>query len=231
MNYGSPGIPLVAPPAVGIPPVPFRQPTALFRYGEQSIWSSQWLNGADTVASSTFRLFATPLGQQGQGFGAALTIAETSLKTGGMIPAGVAFDCFGISCHFSHGATSATPTLATPADTDAQVGNILNLQNNAVLTWDFTQTQVDIAPVSLIGAGGGVFGSVSQNAAGANVGHMNNGAGQVWMYRKHAVSLPGQSVFSLLLRFGARAAQMNANFGIAVRTSLLGFYKNAIEIG
>jgi len=86
--YGSPGIPLVAPPAVGIPPVPFRQPTSLFRYGEQSIWSTQWLNGGTAVASSTFRLFATPLGQQGQGFQNALTIAETSLKTGGMIPAG-----------------------------------------------------------------------------------------------------------------------------------------------
>jgi hypothetical protein len=231
MNYGSPGIPLVAPPAVGIPPVPFRQPTNLFRYGEQSLWSTQLLASGTAVASSTFRLFATPLGQQGQGFAAALTIAETSLKTGGMIPAGVAFDTFGISCHFSHGGTGTTPTLNVPADTDAQIGNILNIQNNAVLTWDFTQTQVDIAPVSLVGAGGGVFGSVSQNAAGASVGHMNNGAGQVWMYRKHAVSLPGQSVFSLLLRFGARAAAMNANNGVAVRTSLLGFYKNAIEIG
>ena len=148
-----------------------------------------------------------------------------------MIPAGVAFDCFGISCHFSHGATSGTPILATPADTPAVIGNILSIQNNSVLTWDFTQTQVDIAPTSLIGAGGGVFGSVSQNAAGANSGHMNNGAGQVWMYRKHAVSLPGQSVFSVLLRFGSRAPAMNVNFGVSVRCALLGFYKNAIEIG
>ena len=83
----------------------------------------------------------------------------------------------------------------------------------------------------MIGAGGGAFGSVSQNAAGANVGHMNNGAGTVWMYRKHAVALPGNSVFSLLLRFGGRAAAMDANFGVAVKVSLLGYYKNVIEIG
>ena len=31
---------------------------------------------------------------------------------------------------------------------------------NGVLTWDFTQTQVDIAPISLCGSGGGVFGSL-----------------------------------------------------------------------
>jgi hypothetical protein len=83
----------------------------------------------------------------------------------------------------------------------------------------------------MIGAGGGAFGAVSQNAAGANTGAMNNGAGAVWMYRKHAVALPGNSTFAILLRLGQRAAAVGANFSVGVKVSLLGYYKNVIEIG
>ena len=230
MHYGAPGIPMIAPPNEGIPPVPFRQPTNLFRYGEQAIWSTQFIAATTATANTTNRLFTTPLGQQGQGFAAALTLAETSLKTGGMIPAGVAFDCFGISCHVYHGVTGAVP-LASPTDDAEKIGNLVNIQNNGVLSWDFTQTTVDISPIHMIGAGGGAFGAVSQNAAGANTGNMNNGAGAVWMYRKHAVALPGNSVFSLLLRMGSRGGAIGANFDVAIKVSLLGYYKNVIEIG
>ena len=83
----------------------------------------------------------------------------------------------------------------------------------------------------MVGAGGGAFGAVSQNAAAANSGNMNNGAGTVWLYRKHAVALPGQSTFSLLLRFGNYAAPILLNTTLAVKVSLLGYYKNVIEIG
>jgi hypothetical protein len=230
MSFGTPGMALVAPPDMSIPPVPFRQPTQLFRYGEQSIWSTQGFAANLPLANTTNRLFATPLGQQGQGFGTALTIAETSLKEGGRIPAGVAFDVFGISCHVYCGATDLA-TLAAPLDTPEKIGNLQNVLNNGVLSWDFTQTTVDISPIHMIGAGGGAFGSVSQNAAGANSGAMNNGAGSVWMYRKHAVALPATTTFSTLLRFGSRAAAVGANFGLAIKVSLLGYYKNVIEIG
>lgn len=231
--YGAPGIPLIAPPNEGIPPVPFKQPTNLFRYGEQAIWSTQFFAAGAALANNTSRMFTTPLGQQGQGFAAALTLSETSLKEGGRIPAGVAFDVFGISCHIYHGVTDANnvSTLATPTDNDETIGNLLNVQNNGVLSWDFTQTTVDISPIHMVGAGGGAFGSVSQNAAGSNSGNMNNGAGAVWMYRKHAVALPGSSTFSILLRLGSRAAAVGANFDLAAKISLLGYYKSVIEIG
>jgi hypothetical protein len=229
-GYGAPGVPMIAPPNEGIPPVPFKQPTNLFRYGEQAIWSTQFFGQNAAIANTTNRLFTTPLGQQGQGFAAALTLAETSLKEGGRIPAGVAFDVFGLSCHIYQGATAGA-TLASPTDDAEKIGNLVNIQNNGVLSWDFTQTTVDISPIHMIGAGGGAFGAVSQNAAGANTGNMNNGAGAVWMYRKHAVALPGNSTFSILLRAGSRAAPIGANFSVAVKVSLLGYYKNVIEIG
>jgi hypothetical protein len=234
-NYGSPGLYVSGPPQGGIPPVPFQQPTNLFRYGEQSIWSTQFFNGSGgalPVASSSFRLFSTPIGQTGQGF-TPLSIAETSLKEGGRIPAGVSFDVFGISCHIYAGDDAAMPAtnFGTPTDTQGLISNLVNIQNNGVLSWDFLQTTVEISPVHMIGAGGGAFGAVSQNAAGANSGNMQNGAGTVWLYRKHAVALPGQSTFSLLLRFGNYAAPILNNTTCAVKVSLLGYYKNVIEIG
>lgn len=228
-QYGSPGFMMSTGGQVGIPPVPFKQPTNLFRYGEQSIWSTQAFAATAAIASSSYRLFSTPIGQNGQGF-SPLSIAETSLKEGGRIPAGVAFDTFGISCHIYH-ANAGSTQYNVPTDTATLIGNLVNLQNNGVLAWDFLQTTVDISPVHMIGAGGGAFGAVSQNAAGANSGNMNNGAGTVWLYRKHAVALPGQSTFSLLLRFGNYAAPIAAGAGLAVKVSLLGYYKNVIEIG
>lgn len=226
--YGTPGIPMIAPPSAAIPPVAFQQPTQLFRYGEQAIWSTQLFTAGSALANTTSRLFATPLGQQGQGFAQALTLAETSLKEGGRIPAGVAFDAFGISCHIYQG--TAGVSLAQPQNDAAAIGNLVNLQNNGVISWDFTQTTVDVSPLHMVGAGGGAFGSVSQNAAGANTGNMNNGAGSVWMYRKHAVALPGTSTFAILLRIGSRAAAVQT-YDLAAKVALLGNYKNVIEIG
>jgi hypothetical protein len=211
-----------------IPQVPFEQPKNLFRYGEQSLWSTQRHAVNNGIANGTFRLFTTPLGQVGQGFATGLTIAETSLKEGGRIPAGVAFDAYGLSCLFLAGVGGV---FATPVNTPETIIDLINVQNNGVLTWDFVQTQVDIAPLHLIGAGGGAFGALSTTANATTIGQLNNGAGSIWMYRKHPISLPGNSTFSILLRYGANAAAIGATNDVALKVALFGFYKTAIEIG
>ena len=212
-----------------VPPVPFSQPKNLFRYGEQVIYSTQ-LHQAGAIANASFRLFATPVGQVGQGFTNALSIAETNLKEGGRVPAGIGYDIFGVACSVNFAsAANDTGTINTAVDTQALTQALLNVQTSGVLSWDFTQTVIDIAPVALVGAGGGVFGSVGTGNA-VNVGTMNNGAGACFLYRKHPVSLPGTTTFSILLRYGSRAAAV-ANNSIYVRVSLLGYYKNVIEIG
>lgn len=231
--YGVPGYALTAPSGADmIPQVPFDQPKNLFRYGEQSLWSSQRHAAGAALSNGTFRLFTTPLGQVGQGFATGLTIAETSLKEGGRIPAGVAFDAYGISCLVATGVTAnAVLTIATPVNTVETITDLVNVQNNGVLTWDFVQTQVDIAPLHLIGAGGGAFGALSTTANNTSVGQMNNGAGSIWMYRKHPISLPGNSTFSILLRYGANAAAVGAVNDVVLKVALFGYYKTAIEIG
>ena len=229
--------------STGLPPsVPFEQPKNLYRYGEQTLWSTTFYagNGAAAVnyANSTRRLFTTPLGQVGQGFTNALTIAETSLKEGGKVPAGIAYDVFGIACQI--GQTSAVDDSGVLGQGIATTDDIRVLNEfltNGILSWDFTQTQVDIAPILLIGAGGGAFGSVSVTGNGAipnpsSTGSMNNGAGSVFLYRKHPVALPGNSTFSIILRLGSRmGALATGQNGFFAKVILMGYYKNVIEIG
>jgi len=238
MSYGNYGMPasgiILSPDAGPVPPVPLQQPQNLFRFGEQTIWSSLNFNGATALASTTNRLFSVPIGSTGQGFGNALSIAETNLKEGGRVPSGVAYDVFGISTEISMGNqisdTTADLYQGLPIDTAAEIADLTNILHNGVLSWDFTQTVVDICPVILAGTGGGAFGAIAQNAAGANSGNMNNGNGSIWMYRKHPVALPGNTTFSVVLRFGSRAAPVGTN-AVNVRLTLLGYYKNVIEIG
>lgn len=215
-----------------IPSVPFNTPTNLFRFGEQSIWSTAFLAGGAAIANTQTRIFSTANGQVGQGFAIALSIAETNLKEGGKTPAGVAYDVFGVAAEIvsaSANADAAGVTTAQAANTAALVGDALNIQHNSVLSWDFTQTVIDICPVTLAGAGGGLYGALSTTANNTSVGHMSNGNGNVWMYRKHPVALPGNSAFGVLVRVGSRAAQLSV--GATLRVTLLGFYKNIIEIG
>jgi hypothetical protein len=232
--YGVPGIPMIGGGQAGVPPVSFELPKNVFRFGEQTLWSSQFFAGGSALANGTFRMFTTPLGQQGQGFAAAMSISETNIKEGGRIPSGIAFDTFGIAVQQI--ATSNQFDVGTNAgvavDNAAEVTDLVNLQNNGVIVWDFTQTQVEVCPVMLAGSGGGAFGTLAASDianANATLGNVSNGNGSIWLYRKHPVALPGNSTFSIVLRFGSRAAVVGNN-GLIVRVVLLGYYKNVIEI-
>tara|TARA_B100000900_G_scaffold395086_1_gene393134 strand:+ start:163 stop:846 length:684 start_codon:yes stop_codon:yes gene_type:complete len=226
--YGSTYNPLNSP---GVD-VPFEQPKSLFRFGEISIWSSFMFTGATNPASSVNRLFSVARGSSGQGFTNALSIAETSLKEAGRVPSGVAYDVYGVACQIEKCASGGDTTVGVPIDTAAEITDLLNIQSNGVLSWDFTQTNIEICPVSLAGAGGGAFGAVALDGGGAAAqsGHLNNGNGQVWMYRKHPVALPGNTTFAINLSFGSRASAF-ASDNVVVRVVLLGYYKNIIEIG
>jgi hypothetical protein len=214
-----------------VPAVPFDQPKNIFRFGEQAIWSTQLLSNSAVLDNSTERLFSTAIGGTGGGFTNPLSIAETNIKEGGRVPSGAAYDVFGIAAQILVSDNTAdTGDFDTPVDSQALVGDLLRVIQNGVLAWDFLQTKVDICPVLMAGAGGGAFGSVSTGNA-ADVGHMNNGNGNIWMYRKHPVSLAGSSTFNVLLQFGSRAGAIGSSNSVAVRVALLGYYKNIIEIG
>lgn len=225
---------LVSPGAGPIPGVPNHQPSNLFRFGEITLYSTHAFPAGTALANSANRIFTSPLGSNGQGFTTALTKTETNLKEGGRIPSGQAYDVYGVATQVL--GTDNTAGLAGQMDeafndSTATVQSLQNIVNNGVLSWDFTQTVVDICPVMLAGAGGGLYGAISQNAAGANSGAMNNGNGGIWMYRKHPVALPGATTFAVVIQFGSRTAPIPAQFGVAIRVVLLGYYKSVIEIG
>jgi hypothetical protein len=226
--------PLVSPGAGPIPGVPSQQPTNLFRFGGITLYSTFAFPATTALANSQNRIFTTPLGAQGQGFVGGLTRTETNLKEGGRIPSGQAYDVYGVATQIiasSAPGADVTPMNAPYNDAIATVASLQNVVNSGVLQWDFTQTVVDICPIMLAGAGGGVYGAIAQNAAGANSGAMNNGNGGIWMYRKHPVALPGNTTFAVLITFGSRAAAQPAGFDMAIRVVLLGYYKSVIEIG
>jgi hypothetical protein len=229
--------PLLSPGAGPIPGVPSQQPSNLFRFGEITLWSTHRFNSGTALANSTNRVFSTQLGQTGQGYVAGLTRTETNLKEGGRIPTGQAYDVYGVAAQVL--GLSGDPPAPQVQDNSFQAvtpGNVLqNVVNNGVLAWDFTQTTVDICPIMLAGAGGGVFGSVGTDTAAplADVGALNNGNGGVWMYRKHPVALPGATTFAVVIGFGSRTADIGAGAtdGCAIRIVLIGYYKSVIEIG
>ena len=208
----------------GFPQTPMRLPKSVVRVGQQSLWSSQAYNNASVLANTQDRIFVTPRGQGGQGF-ANMTLAETNLKESGRVPGGYAYDVFAMSC-FGYTVSTAAPPVAPIPITVADLGNLIK---NAVLSWDFLQSQIEIATVHLIGAGGGLFG-LGSGAAAPTVTNSNN---SVWLYNQHPVMLPSNATFGILINWGQFShipTTANAEF-LIVKVNLLGRFQTAIAVG
>ncbi len=229
MAYGLPGNAFLPPPTPGQMYAPMQVPKAVRRIGEQGFWSTHQFNPGVNLSNSEFRLFAAPQGQVAQGFAAPLSIAETNLKEGGRIPAQYAFTVDGVACqaYYADGAPMTYTDLAIT-------------RNDCVLQWDFVQTRFDIAPIALCGEGGGIFGSTADTGAADGVNGsreaLNNGGGQLWIYRRYPVLLPSNSTFAIITSFGSGTGVVAYNGGptasnVNVRVSLLGRFETAIAVG
>ena len=224
-GYGIPGSAILPPPQAGSPMAPMDIQKNIVRIGEQAFWSSQRYPDAAVVANANDRVFVTPRGQVGQGFPASLSLPETNLRETSRIPSSYAYDVEAIAVQPYY------------FDNFPIVGaDIRNLLNHCVILWDFIQSQIEIAPVSLIGAGGGIFGATAdtgavEGASGGSRTMLNNGNGQLWVYRRHPVLLPSNSTFGLLLSWGSGALVVDGganNSALIVRLILLGRFQVAI---
>ena len=231
--YGIPGSASMPAPIPGAGRAPMTLPKNVVRIGEQAIWSSQSYGNGNAIANTEQRIFTTPRGQVGQGFTVALSLAETSLKEGGRVPGGFAFSVDALALQpYLQGGTAATGPFPV-------VGAYLrNLQANCVLSWDFLQTRIDIAPAALIGAGGGIFGATADTGAADGVGGsriaLNHGAANVWMYRRSPVMLPSDATFAIVITWGATAPVVDGGSNLSnvvLRTSLMGQFETAIAVG
>ena len=236
MAYGIPGNAVEAAAGRGFPQVPMQLPKSVVRVGQQSLWSTQSYTGASVLANTQDRIFVTPRGQAGQGFGGiGMTIAETNLKESGRVPGGYAYDVFGMACYpYLVNVQGGVPTPALPLSH----ADLTNVMDNCVLAWDFLQTQIEIANVHLIGSGGGTFGAGRLGinagvAAAADVAGLTNGNGSIWLYNQHPVMLPSNATFGILLNWGqfAHVPVVAAGYQLLVKVNLLGRFQTAIAVG
>lgn len=242
--WGSPGI--ATQPATLLTPekapqAGFQVQKVIRRVGEQAIWSTQRYPDGTVLASTSAEVFATPQGSNGQGFAAGtnLSLPETSMKEGGRISAQYSFTVDAVSFH-AYYQRDAQNVLSPIVYQD-----IANAQQNLVLAWRFNQSIFEIAPVVLVGAGGGVYGTTADTGgadggAGAAVIQtgsreaLNNGNGNVWIYRLMPVMLPANTTFRILYVWGDFAAPVDGgpnNLAVLYRTHLIGRFQTAIATG
>lgn len=230
-GYGMPGSAMLPPPQPGsVPMAPMDIPRNVMRTGEQGLWSTfKYADNLALLARSDL-VFAVAMGGQGQGYATSLSIAETNMKENSRIAGAQAYDVYAIALQ---------PYYVGDAGSYAIDGaDLRNIDNNLVLFWRFLQTFIEIAPASLIGAGGGIFGSTAdtgaaEGGAGGSRIALNHGAGQLWVYRQHPVLLPSNTTFNLLYAWGDYASAVdggNAAQALGLRTVLLGRFQSAVPI-
>lgn len=209
----------------------FRLPTEVKRYYEGDLWSSYFFADTAATANTDNPLFSTAIGNSGAGFPVAwgpMSISETNMEENGRIASGLAYTVrqIAIEPHYD--------------DNRAVIGaDLRNLQFFCVPIWKFLNTEVPVAPVSMIGQGGGIFGSTADTGAaegglGGSRVALNNGAGQTFVYYELPVLLPANTTFSLRLRFGSNATVIDGGLGASdfiVRAHLLGVITSAVPQG
>lgn len=199
------------------------------RFSESSLWSTyRYAHGA-ALADTDNRVFTTQMGMTGQGFTVPLTISETNATENGRIPNGAGYGVKGVATQVYYQPTTAATYPPTGAD-------LWNVVQNGILRWFFIQVFIDICPISLSGAGGGVFGTSADTGAAYGEGNgsqvsLNNGAGQVWVYSDQPILLDAGLTFSLAQQFGGFATVVDggpADDDLLIRNVLFGNYRTAV---
>lgn len=203
-------------------------PTAIKRYYEGDLWSAYFFADATALANQGVRLFTTPRNQQGQGFATPLSISETDMDEGGRIANGLAFTVRQIAIELSY--DDNWPVVRA---------DLQNVQYYCVPTWKFLNAEIHVAPVQLIGQGGGIFGSTAdtgaaEGGAGGSRIALNNGLAQTWVYYELPVLLQAGVTFALALNFGSAAAAVDGgrnDSDLIIRGHLVGVATSAVPTG
>lgn len=200
----------------------------LKRYYEGDLWSSFFFEDDKTLADFKADYYVTPNGQQGQNFGGPLSIAETNMEESGRIPTGLAFTVRSVAVEPMY--QDNRPVVHA---------DMKNLQSHSIFQWKMLNTVIEIAPMSLIGQGGGIFGSTAdtgaqEGGAGGSRILLNNGSGQVWTYETLHILLSSSTTFRLQQVFGGNALPVDGGLGnsdLVVRAHLLGMITTAVPAG
>lgn len=167
----------------------FAIPSGVQRIAEQGLWSTFRFPIAVAITGTQPRFFSVQLGAVGQGYGAALSFSETNQQVANQAPGDETYEISSLAAEV-YGATSVAPL----------GGDVRLLQRLGAFRWEFGSVYIDVAPLSMVGSGGGIFGATAD--AGTPVTFANNGNGTLWMYQSVVISVPSTQRFAMILVFG-----------------------------
>lgn len=214
----APNVNRVLAPGQGL----FEIPTGIQRLAEYTLYSTVKIAAAANVAGQEFRFFSSGLSMQGQGF-TFMSYSETNVQVGAMIPGGESYQVSSLACEV-FGASGVAPL----------IGDVRLLQRLGYFVWEFAGiTKIPIAQLSMIGAGGGIFGFTADT--GTPVTQANNGNGGLWCYQNVVVSLPSTQQFAILLMCGYGGSAAGTSITVTnetqVRFSMFNNVRIAVPIG
>lgn len=228
MNPADLGLPSTggnAPRAGG--PIPggagyFRVPTGIQRFYEYDLYSAAKFDAATNMNGQADTLFfAYNTGGTGPGYGGIqASVSETNMQVAAMAPGNDTYEVTSVAFEVFGNANVAVLL--------ADLRAILRL---GVLQWQFgSETTLMIAPVSMIGAGGGIFGFSADTATPATAA--NNGNGGFWVYSNVIVAIPATQSFTVKCRWGTsgQAAAITLTNATQIRCHLFNQARTAVPI-
>ena len=196
----------------------FAIPTNVQRIAEQGLWSTFSFAPGTSVSGTNPRFFSVQLGAAGQGF-AAMSFSETNQQVANQCPGDETYEISAI----------AAEILGAPG-VEATTGDIRLFQRLGCLRWEFGSVLIDVAPLSMIGAGGGIFGATANTAAGTTFA--NNGGGGLWLYTGVVIAVPSTQRFAQILSMGTggQVAALAPTANTQVRIVLFNMSRIAVPI-
>lgn len=219
-DFGLPSSSIAGPNSKEGLPGLFALPTNVVRTFEYDLYSSARYAAGATISGINTQLFTYAQGTAGPGYAAASSVSETNVEVGGMMPGGQTFNVTAIAFEI-YGDAGAAPL----------IGDVRTVMRLGALYWRFGQTLIlPIAPVSMVGAGGGIFGFTADT--GTPVTQANNGNGSIWAYQQVIVAIPSTQAFKLECQYGTggQAAVITVTAATQIRAHLFNMAQNAVPV-
>ena len=222
MDLGLPGTGAGGKPLQHIPGQgAFAIPTSVQRIAEQGLWSTTRFPAGTAVTGTTPRFFSVALGNQGQGFAVQMSFSETNQLVQGQAPGDETYEISALSAEV-YGSVAAGVILG------ALPGDLRLFQRIGMFRWEFGTVLIDIAALSMVGSGGGIFGATADTATPTTF--VNNGNGQLWMYSAVVIAIPSTQRFAMQLSCGTagQAVALAPTNETHIRLTLFNMARSAV---